>query len=281
MSQQLDPAVKAIISDPEFEITTTMCYSAGFPSNPNHPALRPPISYYYVLQYSIDRMRVAAKNLFWTAVVNNLGKGDRLVTLAKVIESHMINTHKQLAQDPEKSFIVRLGFKEDASLSFRSAEMPVKKKTLYFPLALPPIPVSVDLADSRRSVIYFSPEPTKPSLFTKHKTSSRNEYNILWEKCGFDDGKTSFADADVLMYNERDEVMGTLSATVYFQRDGQYVTPSSDDGCKLSVTRRWALENGVAKEAVIPVDSVQDGRVVWISTGVIGFHQAIIRTKKE
>ena len=64
--------------------------------------------------------------------------------------------------------------------------------------------------------------------------------------------------------------------TVYFRRDdGEgkeiWVTPRWQAGGNQGTTRRWALENGLAKEEIVMRESVKKGEVVWLSNGVRGF----------
>ena len=91
----------------------------------------------------------------------------------------------------------------------------------------------------------------------------------------------------VLAANERGEVMEGCTTSAYFwrgQREGvenRWVTPSATSGGNLGTTRRWALEQGLAVEAVVSVESVQIGEVVWVSNGVRGFAQGVIRPWRE
>ncbi|KAK1455781.1 aminodeoxychorismate lyase [Colletotrichum melonis] len=67
-------------------------------------------------------------------------------------------------------------------------------------------------------------------------------YSAAWKRAGVDEA-TSPAECDVLLQNENGHIMGAAFRTVYFWRHGKLVTPSSETGCKMGVSRRWAVEN--------------------------------------
>ena len=79
------------------------------------------------------------------------------------------------------------------------------------------------------------------------------------------------ADVEVLVVNERGEVMEGSLTTPYFWREGRWLTPREGCGGNRGTTRRWALERGFAVEGVVRAEDVRVGEVVWLSNGVRGF----------
>ena len=65
--------------------------------------------------------------------------------------------------------------------------------------------------------------------------------------------------------------MGACFTTVYFFRDGRWVTPPAGNGCKEGVSRRWALEHGGVEERIVQMEDVTDREMVWLSSAVGGF----------
>ncbi|KAK1992599.1 aminodeoxychorismate lyase [Colletotrichum falcatum] len=105
-------------------------------------------------------------------------------------------------------------------------------------------------------------------------------YTAAWKRAGLDE-TTPPAECDVLLQNEDGYIMGSAFRTVYFWRDGGFVTPSSVTGCKVGVSRRWAIENTGVQETLIAANHVRDGEVVWLSSAVGGFIQAEVTLKSK
>lgn len=79
--------------------------------------------------------------------------------------------------------------------------------------------------------------------------------------------------AEVFMYGENDEMTEGSLTSVYFLRDGRWVTPPVDSGGQAGTTRRWALGEGMCQEAVVRKEDVREGEEAWVSNGVRGFIQ--------
>ena len=268
---------EAIAAQPDFEITSVFCYSAGLAERPGNLAKTAPVSNCYLLQYAIDRLRDAGREFAMHKALEDLDRPDRLATLAAEVENHLKSEHgADLVADKTKKFIVRLAYKLDGRLDFKSAAIgPFRESALYFPDELIEIPS--DDQSAKASPIYVDTESTTPSPFMKHKTSYRGEYDAARARHGGQEAPP--AECEVLLFNDEGQVTGGAFSTVYFYRDGHYVTPSSGSGCKVGVSRRWALTKGAAKEEVIAVKGLEEGERVWTSTAVAGFTKAHITLK--
>ncbi|OHW98834.1 aminodeoxychorismate lyase [Colletotrichum incanum] len=264
--------VEAIASDPNLEIITTFAYSAGLPHN--EASLSG--SHCYLLQYGIDRLQAAASDLSWTAVAEDLRSIDHVESLSKEVSAHMLSSHGEASKDPGRRFVVRLAFKKDGILSIMSGPRPSSTDPLY------PMTLSNIMNTLRTSTmpVYLDMEPTTPSLFTKHKTTHRQPYSAAWERVGMD-GTTSPAEYDVLLQNKYGHIMGAAFRTVYFWRDGRLVTPSRVTGCKMGVSRRWAVDNAGVKESFIAAMDISDGEVIWLSSAVGGFIQGKVTLERK
>lgn len=122
--------------------------------------------------------------------------------------------------------------------------------------------------------VFVSSEPTKPSLFTKHKTSRRKHYDSLRAKLPSKKDHAGFP--EVLLFNCRNEIMEGSICTPYFLRDGHWITPDVRCGGNVGTTRRYALEHGLCKESIVMRDSVRVGEMVVLSNGVRGFGWGIV-----
>ncbi|ETI24866.1 hypothetical protein G647_04236 [Cladophialophora carrionii CBS 160.54] len=131
-----------------------------------------------------------------------------------------------------------------------------------------PVPPSRVVVDSR---------PTLPSVFTRHKTTRRDVYD---EARGRPDPPlrptTLPTEGEVLLFNPAGEIMEASMSSVYFLRDGLWVTPRQEAGGMQSVTRMYALEKGWCVEGVVVKDSMRQGEVIWLSNAVRGFFQGRI-----
>jgi hypothetical protein len=269
----------AILSDPSLELITTFLFSTGLDQPPAGLAgtASRPLSYCYLLPYGIDRLRAAAVDFGWPKVTENLNQPDRTLSLAREVQAHVVGVHGEAASDPAKRFIVRLAFKRDGIASFMSAPRPNIPGVPYYPLSLPS-PGSEDENDVPVIPLHLDPGYVESSLFTKHKTSYRAEYDEARKRVGFDD-TVGFAAGEMLLQNERGEIMGGGVSTVYLWRDGCWVTPAAETGCKLGVSRRWALEHAGVREGVVMARYVREGELVWLSSAVGGFRQGKVTLK--
>lgn len=80
-----------------------------------------------------------------------------------------------------------------------------------------------------------------------------------------------------MLQNERGEVMGGGVTTVYFFREGTWISPAQKTGCKMGVSRRWALGHAGVKEAVVLAKDVEEGEEVWVSSAVGGWREGVVR----
>lgn len=135
-------------------------------------------------------------------------------------------------------------------------------------------------------IVHADRTHTTPSPFTSHKTTSRDMYTIARERVGIktmaepqevliiSNGQNPRLDANnsaniVITSAEGDIMEGSLTS-VYFFRNGRWVTPPLSSGGQAGTTRRWLLEKGLCEEEKVNVESLVDGEECWISNGVRG-----------
>ncbi|RKU39715.1 hypothetical protein DL546_000123 [Coniochaeta pulveracea] len=271
------------LSDPNLELITTLLYSVGLPQPPPSSSLAqaaPPVSHCYLLQYGVDRLLAAAADFGWPQLAP-LNQSNGNISLAIQIEAHVVETHGDAALDPFNRFIVRIAYKRDGVLRLMSAPRPTLPGVPYYPLSLsaPDTEPSSSEAEVPLIPVHLDPGHVRSSLFTKHKTSYRGEYNEARARVGFDDS-VAFAKGEMLLQNERGEIMGGGVTTVYFWREGRWRTPAKETGCKLGVSRRWALENAGVVEGTVMAGDVEEGEMVWLSSAVGGFRRGKVTLKR-
>lgn len=114
-------------------------------------------------------------------------------------------------------------------------------------------------------------QPTEPSAHTTHKTTSRQHYDAARARTGL-----VGLEEEVVLWNGRGECMEGSITSVYFWRDGAWVTPELECGGNNGTTRRWLLERGVVREGVVAVGTVVAGETVLLSNGVRGVWAAVV-----
>lgn len=121
-------------------------------------------------------------------------------------------------------------------------------------------------------------QPTEASESTMVKTSDRMPYARPRAAVRIPNMTTP---KEVLLFNTEGNILDGSTSTPFFYRNGRWVVPISSSGGLQGTTRRWALENGLAVEAVVPKDTLEVGETVWLSNAVWGFYFAIFVDRDE
>lgn len=126
--------------------------------------------------------------------------------------------------------------------------------------------------DGMQAKVYISPQPTYASPFTLHKTNHRSMYASARSAVNIEqEAPTS---AEVLLHNEQGQITEASLSTVYFFRNGSWITPAASCGGNLGATRALALSRGWCTEGVIELQAVLPDEVIILSNGVRGFWPA-------
>ena len=75
---------------------------------------------------------------------------------------------------------------------------------------------------------------------------------------------------EVVIHNLDGEVMEGSFTSLYFWRDGEWVTPKLDSGGCEATVRRWLVDKGLVREATVFVQDVKIGERVLMSNSVRG-----------
>lgn len=271
----------AVALRPDFEIITTLAYSAGFASHSEHEATSSAAEFCFALQYGLDRLLAAAIDFSWSRVISDLRQSGRLFSLAKEIEVHMLAEHPEDKSDASKLFIIRLAYSASGKLSIASGPRHKYSNPQYYIRSLHTLPAS-NGAENVFPVIsvYLDTGSVTSSLFTKHKTTFRNEYTAARTRMGLTPS-TPITGGEVLLQNHKGEVIGGGFTTAYFLRQGIYTTPAVEAGAKAGVSRRWALEHAGVKEGTVLARDIMDGEMIWLSSAVTGFIRGIVKERKS
>ncbi|KAH7026186.1 aminotransferase class IV-domain-containing protein [Microdochium trichocladiopsis] len=252
-----------------------------------------------------DRLLRAAAHFGWTAAVQKLSGEPGLAFLISGLPED-IAAQFQEDHATGRARKLRICVDQDGSITHDISDTPPRPLEGLFATRLPgdeSMPINNnnnvhiiaprDPSPLQPGVrVLVDPGRTQPSAYTHFKTTSRAHYDAARERM-----KTSLlaaTAAEVLLVNDADgSIMEGSFTTPYFWRDGRWVTPpitelkwhNSTDlgslhagaapqhwtGGHDAVSRRWALERGLAVEEVIPADSLVDGEDCWLSNGVRGF----------
>ncbi|MCJ1282699.1 hypothetical protein MMC26_002024 [Xylographa opegraphella] len=232
------------------------------PTSPSPPSP----SQFYLLSYHRDRLLCAAQQFNFQPAIKLLSTPSSLSTLQSALEQHLLHTYS--SRTHPSPVRIRMTVSSDGAITLTSAPTPALPLSAFFPLSLSPFPDPATAAWRIR----LSLTAVIPSPYTVHKTTKREMYDTARGLLS-----ATATDVEVLVVNERGEVMEGSLTTPYFWREGSWVTPREECGGNRGTTRRWALERGVAVEGVVRAEEVQVGEVVWLSNGVRGFGWGMVQ----
>lgn len=245
--------MNTISSDPGFRITTSLRWP--FPSQSKSTLDSD------LLVYHQKRLLASAKAFKLTTVGEILSGESGLAVLRNAIHQY-----SQSLADQISTYKLTLSVSASGEVLIIAAAL---HGSLYdFSM---PNPQSA-LMDDSQAKLYIARQPTAASAFTQHKTNYRPMYTSARIEAGIDHEAPTRA--EVLLYNPENEVMEASVSTVYFWRDGQWVTPAFSCGGNLGSTRALALSRSWCTEVIITLPDVIEGEVVVLSNGVRGFWRA-------
>ena len=129
--------------------------------------------------------------------------------------------------------------------------------------------------------VFITFDKVIPNLFTQHKTSKRDVYEralALLPKLRVDYIHNGvLLQPEILIVNERWEIMEGCRFTPYFWREGKWITPSISCGGNLGTTRQWALNKGLCEPGLVKGGSVKYEEVIVLSNGARGFQSGIVK----
>lgn len=132
-----------------------------------------------------------------------------------------------------------------------------------FDIELSPLPD----ADSRPLRLAVHPEPMDTTTcLSRHKTSVRAPY---------DRRRRSLPDFDdVIVVNERKELMETCTGNIVLLVDGVWLTPSLDSGCIPGIERRRLTNDGTLRERTLTATQLHDATAVAVINSLRGWRPA-------
>jgi len=106
------------------------------------------------------------------------------------------------------------------------------------------------------------------TLFTRHKTTHRQCYESA-------EPVVSGAD-DILLFNERGELMETRIFNIFLVIDGTCWTPALSSGCLPGVYREQLVRTGAAKERVLTIEHLNIASQIFVTNSLRGQLPAIV-----
>lgn len=222
---------------------------------------------YYMLDYHRDRLLAAADAFGWRVTYQYLEGIPGLNFLQTTLR-------EQTAKLMDHPLKIRVLLDGAGQLNVGLSIMPQVAIDNLFPTSLS------EMSRTSKPVwrVFLCQTLTTPSLFTKHKTSSRDAYNAArehipaWAKSA----ANQELEPEILLVNCHRQIMEGSITTPYFFRAGKWLTPPAESGGNLGTTRRYALENRLCVEAEVSCEEVQIGEQIWLSNGVRGWGMGIV-----
>ena len=223
-----------------------------------------PRTRFYMLEYHLARLRAAA--LYFDYPVFALKDVDSLLLRMWDCASGRLRESGPNPADGR----VRVTIKDTGDAVIESADIPATdNEATYFPSSFSPPGLLFD----QEAVIYnlyLCPTATQPSPYTRFKTDRREMYTRARVACNLPAQPTADPKEALLWNPERQLMEGSLTS-VYFYRNGKWITPSLECGGNDGTTRRWALERGLCSEGILDLGDVKEGEFCWLSNGLRGF----------
>ncbi|CAK7269646.1 Aminodeoxychorismate lyase [Sporothrix epigloea] len=249
---------------------------------------------YYMLDFHRDRLLRAATHWGWEQAVAAVAGDAGLVRLTEVLDRAVVDQ----GSGPNRC---RITLSKDGQLGCDVSEATSTALPGLFPPKLPAPGFMTSDPNSSTSEEEVTPllqalrtaagqtpyevtldvDTSLSSQYTHFKTTRRQLYDAARKRAGITGPELK----EVLLVNSSSGVImdGSIS-TVYFWRNGRWVTPpvppkygkESGSGGLDGTTRRWALERKLAVEEEIRADSLQHGEECWMSNGVRGYVFGIV-----
>lgn len=249
-------------------VTTTLRYEANLvspqASNGRNDERSTTISDFYLLRFHQDKIMNAAKRFGWPVEVIKRYSGDR--GLHVLYAMLLLQVHDDRRTDTPLQICLSLAKDGKLSMSSSTALSP----GLLFP---------IDLFDDK----------TEPTIGAFGALYQRSPIRIFVDeqipalavdlescRCPNLNFENASPTVEKLLVNKYGEVLQGEFTTPYFQRDGAWVTPAFSGMLPDSVTRRYAIEHRLCREAIVLQLSLRHKEQCWLSDGVRGFIKGVI-----
>ncbi|QQK79991.1 aminodeoxychorismate synthase component I [Salicibibacter cibi] len=127
---------------------------------------------------------------------------------------------------------------------------------------------------SKPVVVELSPVAiAKNEPFSFHKTTSRDVFNALRSRASADV-------FDILLYNDKDELLEFTIGNLVLEIDGAYVTPPVYLGLLPGVYRQYLFEQDIVKEHVLSIVDLEKANRVWLINSVRGWVEVSLKNRR-
>jgi len=222
---------------------------------------------FYLLPYHADRIAEACDN------GPDRSKDQSYAPSVGALSRRLSNAVSRWCDDPRNATAECLRIKYrvygDGTAMTECWPIPRLPRSTLFPTTFG-TPETLPLEGIEWTVV-LDVQDTALSHSTMCKTSDRWAYDRARKAAGI---SSLTCQQEVLLYSRDGHIMDASITSPYFYRDGQWATPSASCGGQHGTTRRWALENNLAIEAVIDKDGLVQHDIVWLSNAVRGFFPA-------
>ncbi|SDI26788.1 aminodeoxychorismate synthase component I [Natribacillus halophilus] len=107
--------------------------------------------------------------------------------------------------------------------------------------------------------------------FSFHKTTARDVFAALHSRAAEDV-------FDILLYNDKDELLEFTIGNLVLDIDGAYVTPPVSLGLLPGVYRAYLLEQGIVKEQILSIADLEKADRVWLINSVRGWVEVSLKS---
>ncbi|EME46347.1 hypothetical protein DOTSEDRAFT_70369 [Dothistroma septosporum NZE10] len=229
---------------------------------------------FYMLEHHWTRLQVAKWSTFFFADDRPRPNSGGPTVILQILLNAVKDWHEKHPDETPEALRIKL-------CSYVGGRT---RTEIYHPLKSIPLaalfPTTFDLSAEQQSntewSILLDTEPTEACEGTMFKTSDRSTYARARASA---DIVNYTMPREVLLWDHDRKVIDGSICTPYFFRHNRWITPPSAAGGLQGTTRRWALENHLAFEDEISIDTMAHGEFVWLSNAVRGYFLATYQSR--
>ncbi|KHJ31085.1 putative aminodeoxychorismate lyase protein [Erysiphe necator] len=222
----------------EFQLFTSLRYDPSHSFRESSPDLGSGFEVFYMPFYHHKRLLQACKFFGWSKATAKIEDSKEFLSdIEKFVTFQLIEDH-----DISSPLRLKLIVYKDGKIVYKGEPTPSIDVRNLYPLNLSDLLYTHKIECSSHTYkLYVSRQKIHPGSHTRIKTTFRQPYHLAQGEVGI---LHKLGDNEVLLTNHSGEIMEGSYTSVYFRRNGQWITPSIEAGGQDGTTRKWALDQG-------------------------------------
>ncbi|EJD05274.1 uncharacterized protein FOMMEDRAFT_27438 [Fomitiporia mediterranea MF3/22] len=261
------------VSTTDFDLFTSFRYDPKLLTSPWNTAVNKIETPYLFFNYHIERLVAAALHFGWYRALDAVQAPGASARIRHMCDQAVMDC---VLPDKEKGLGLRVLLSITGDIRVEAHPTRPLTRDPLLAASINPLTTPTSRLPTPIFTVQLDTQPTPTSAFTSFKTTARAHYDAARARRGIKDRREL---REVLLYNERGEIMEGSVRNVAFWRGGDandpsfgvgvggWVTPPDRSGGLPGTVRRYLLERGMMKEGIIRVSDVKIGEYVLLSNG--------------